>query len=307
MKRQLASLLFLFVSTLSFAQANSIPVPIVWPFSVGSNQVNFIRVIIEDANKKQNKYNFYVEFKPGAGGTIAAQYVENHKNIALLSSSSSFFVRSFYYPNESHKVENFKPVLIECTGQPMAVVSKNFSSINELKNQKRLTIGANFGSLTEAVVRQLQQVLPGVEIDIIPFPGTVQATQEVLAGRLDLNVDTPGESLQWLEVNKINMIGSSGTVENKYFKTFNSQGIKGFSGLTNNYMMVASSKTDPEIVKELHEILRASAQTTAVRLREYYARDYCVEADLNFKQTNDIFNKWSNYWPEKLNSLSKGK
>jgi tripartite-type tricarboxylate transporter receptor subunit TctC len=305
MNKQLASLIFLFFST--FAQATPIQVPIVWPFSVGSNQVNFIRAIIDDANKKQDKYVFYVEFKPGAGGTIAARYVENYKGLALLSSSSSFFVRSFYYPNESHKVENFKPVLIECTGQPMAVVSKTFSSIDELKNQKRLTVGANFGSLTEAVVRQLQQALPGVEIDIVPFPGTVQGTQEVLAGRLDLNIDTPGESLQWLELGRLNMIGSTGTVENKHFKTFNSQGIRGFSGLTNNYMMVAGSKTDSATVRELHEILRASAQAASVRLREFYARDYCVEADLNFKQTNDLFNKWSAYWPEKLNSLSKGK
>jgi tripartite-type tricarboxylate transporter receptor subunit TctC len=305
MKRQLASLL-LFFSALAHASPTQ-QVPIVWPFSVGSNQVNFIRTIIDDANKKQNKYNFYVEFKPGAGGTVAAQYVENYKSIALLSISSSFFVRPYYYPAESHKVENFKPVLIECTGQPLAIISKKFTSIDELKNQKRLTIGANHGSLTEALVRQLQQLLPNTELDLIPYSGTVAATQEVLADRLDLNVDTPGESLQWLELGRINMIGASGTVENKHFKTFNSQGIRGFAGLTNNYMMVASSKTDPATVKELHDILRASAQTTAVRLREYYARDYCVEADLNFKQTNDIFNKWSTYWPEKLNSLSKGK
>ena len=304
MIKHLASLL-LFFSTL--AQAAPQPVPIVWPFSIGSNQVNFIRTIIDDANKKQNKYSFYIEFKPGAGGTVAAQYVDKHKSLALLSISSSFFVRPFYYPTESHKVENFKPVLIECTGQPLAIVSKKFNTIDELKNQKRLTIGANHGSLTEALVRELQQILPNTELDLIPYPGTVQATQDVLADRLDLNVDTPGESLQWLEIGRINMIGASGTVENKHFKKFNSQGIKGFSGLTNNYMMLASSKTDEATVKELHEILRSSAQATAIRLREHYARDYCVEADLNFKQTNDIFNKWSTYWPEKLNSLSKAK
>jgi tripartite-type tricarboxylate transporter receptor subunit TctC len=304
MKAKLASLL-LFFSALAHASPQQ--VPIVWPFSVGSNQVNFIRTIIDDANKKQKKYNFYVEFKPGAGGTVAAQYVDNYKSIALLSISSSFFVRPHYYPTESHRVESFKPVLIECTGQPLAIISKKFTSIDELKNQKRLTIGANHGSLTEALVRQLQQVLPDTELTLVPYSGTVAATQEVLADRLDLNVDTPGESLQWLELGRINMIGASGTVENKHFKTFNSQGIKEFAGLTNNYMMVASSKTDPATVRELHEILRSSAQTTAVRLREYYARDYCVEADLNFKQTNDIFNKWSKYWPEKLNSLSKGK
>jgi len=304
-KKLLATLTFLISSTLSHAAPMS--VPIVWPFSIGSNQVNFIRTIIDDANKKQNKYNFYVEFKPGAGGTIAAQYVENHKGIALLSSSSSFFVRAFYYPGESHRVENFKPVLIKCTGQPLAVVSKNFSTVEELKSQRRLTIGANFGSLTEAVVRQFQQTLPGVEIDLIPFPGTVQGTQEVLAGRLDLNVDTPGESLKWLEIDRINTIGASGRVENKHFKTFNSQGIQGFGELVNNYMMVTNSRVDPATVRELHEILRASAQTTAARLKEFYAKDYCIAADMDFKQTNDTFNRWSAYWPEKLGSLAKSK
>jgi len=304
-KQLLATLTFLVSSTL--LSAAPLSVPIVWPFSIGSNQVNFIRTIIDDANKKQNKYNFYVEFKPGAGGTIAAQYVENHKGIALLSSSSSFFVRAFYYPGESHRVENFKPVLIECTGQPLAVVSKNFSTVEELKSQRRLTIGANFGSLTEAVVRQLQQTLPGVEIDLIPFPGTIQGTQEVLAGRLDLNVDTPGEALQWLEADKLNTIGASGQVENKHFKTFKSQGIQGFGELVNNYMMVTNSRVDPATVRELHEILRASAQTTAARLKEFYAKDYCIAVDMDFKQTNDVFNRWSAYWPEKLGRLAKSK
>ena len=77
MKKLVFGLIFLVFSTVTFSAPKQ--VPIVWPFSIGSNQVNFIRTIIDDANKKQDKYNFYVEFKPGAGGTVAAQYVENHK------------------------------------------------------------------------------------------------------------------------------------------------------------------------------------------------------------------------------------
>jgi hypothetical protein len=124
---------------------------------------------------------------------------------------------------------------------------------------------------------------------------------------LDLNVDTPGESLQWLEADKLNTIGASGRVENKHFKTFNSQGIQGFGELTNNYMMVTGARTDPATVKELHEILKASAQATSARLKEFYAKDYCIAADMDFKQTNDTFNKWSAYWPEKLGQLAKKK
>ena len=76
-------------------------VPLVWPFAPGSNQANFARAIVEEANKQQTKYVFHFENKPGAGGSIAANYVANYNGIALLTSSSSFFVRPVYYPNES--------------------------------------------------------------------------------------------------------------------------------------------------------------------------------------------------------------
>ena len=107
--------------------------------------MNFIRSIIDEANKQQTKYNFVVEFKSGAGGTVAAQHVLNANQLTLLSSSSSFFVRPIYYPNESHKPEDFRPIYIECTGQPLAVLSAKYKTLTELKKQKRLTIGIGAG------------------------------------------------------------------------------------------------------------------------------------------------------------------
>jgi tripartite-type tricarboxylate transporter receptor subunit TctC len=299
MKAKLASLL-LFFSALAHASPQQIP--IVWPFSVGSNQVNFIRTIIDDANRKQNKYNFYVEFKPGAGGTVAAQYVDNYKSVALLSISSSFFVRPHYYPTESHKVENFKPVLIECTGQPLAIISKKFTSIDELKNQKRLTIGANHGSLTEALVRQLQQVLPDTELTLVPYSGTVAGTQEVLADRLDLNVELPAEAMQHVEAGKLNVIGISGTKDHKNMRSFNSQGFKGSAGVIGTYAMYVRKDVDPNVVKELHEIFTKASTTAGSRLQDLYNRDFCPAANLSLKETNETFDRWVKYWPEKLSN-----
>lgn len=292
----------LFVSTL--ANANTTTVPIIWPFSIGSNQATFVRLIIAEANKQQNKYNFILDNKPGAGGYLAARYVQDHKGLAILSSSSSFFTRPIFYPNESHRAEDFKPAYIECTGQPYLILSSKYKTLDELRKQERVTIGANFGSITEAMARELQLALPNTKVDIVPYSsGTLGPTQEVLAGRLDLNVDLPAEAMQYIESGKLNVIGASGTVDSKYIKTFNSQGFKGFSGLTSSYSMYVKDDTDPKVIKELHDIFTKAASAAGGRLQNAYDRDLCPGANFTLKESNDIFNKWIKYWPEKLSNL----
>lgn len=279
-------------------------VPIVWPFAVGAQQANYIRAIVEEANKQQDKYNFIFENKPGAGGTVAARYVNGYQSLAILSSSSSFFVRPQFYPNESYRNEDFKPVLIECLAQPYAIVSGKYSSVEELRKQKSLTIGLIQGSLTEAMGRQLQSMLPNTELVFVGYQGTHQPTLEMLAGNLDLNVDLPAYATQWIEDGKLKLIGASGTKDYKNFKTFHSQGVKGFEGLVSNYQMVVRADTDPAVAEELHAILRKAANASP-GLPRLYADDYCSQADMNFKQTNDIYARWLKYWPEKLQSLKK--
>jgi len=281
------------LSLASYAQQS---VPLVWPFAPGSNQSNFARAIVEEANKQQTKYVFHFENKPGAGGSIAANYVLNYNGIALLTSSSSFFVRPVYYPNESHKVSDFTPVIIQCTGQPYVVVSAKYKNINELKAQSKLTIGATLGSLTEALGREVKNNLPAsTDMAFIGYSNTLQPTQEMIGGVLDLNVDLPASTVQWIETGKINVIGTSGTRDYPSYKTFHSQGVKGFEDLVSNYQIVASAKTDPAVVQELHAILR-KASKDSTRLAELYKNDFCAQSDVDLKTANTMYDRWSKNW-----------
>ena len=298
--KKIVLLFLLVVSATCYAGTT---VPVIWPFAIGSNQANFARLIITEANKQQDKYNFILDNKPGAGGYIAARYVQDYKGLAIISTSSSFFTRPIFYPNESHRVEDFKPVYIECIGQPYLILSSKYKTLDELRKQERLTIGAIFGSITEAMARELQAILPKTQIDIVPFGGTLGPTQEVLAGRLDLNVDLPAEVMQYIETDKLNVIGSSGTVDHKNIKTFNSQGFKGFSGLTASYAMYVKNDVDPAVTKELHEIFTKAAAAAGSKLQDGYNRDFCPGSNLTLKESNDVFNKWVKYWPEKLSNL----
>lgn len=281
------------LSLASYAQQS---VPLVWPFAPGSNQSNFARAIVEEANKQQTKYVFHFENKPGAGGSIAANYVLNYNGIALLTSSSSFFVRPVYYPNESHKVSDFTPVIIQCTGQPYVVVSAKYKNINELKSQSKLTIGATLGSLTEALGREVKNNLPtSTDMAFIGYSNTLQPTQEMIGGVLDLNVDLPASTVQWIETGKINVIGTSGTRDYPNYKTFHSQGVKGFEDLVSNYQIVASAKTDPAVIQELHAILR-KASKDSTKLAELYKNDFCAQSDVDLKTANAMYDRWSKNW-----------
>jgi tripartite-type tricarboxylate transporter receptor subunit TctC len=293
MKKLLLGIGAFVLAVSSYAQQS---VPLVWPFAPGSNQSNFARAIIEEANKQQTKYLFHFENKPGAGGSIAANYVLNYNGIALLTSSSSFFVRPVYYPNESHKTSDFTPVIIQCTGQPYVVVSAKYKTIAELKTQPKLTIGATLGSLTEALGREVKNNLPGsTDMAFIGYNNTLQPTQEMIGGVLDLNVDLPASTVQWVETGKISVIGTSGTRDYPGYKTFGSQGIRGFEDLVSNYQIVASAKTDPAVVQELHTILRKAARDSE-RLAMLYKNDFCTQADVDLKTANTMYDRWSKNW-----------
>lgn len=292
MKKLLLSVGAFVLAASAYAQTS---VPLVWPFAPGSNQANFARAIVEEANKQQTKYLFHFENKPGAGGSIAANYVANYNGIALLTSSSSFFVRPVYYPNESHKVSDFTPVIIQCTGQPFVVVSAKYKNISELKSQSKLSIGATIGSLTEALGREVKNNLPNTDMAFIGYSNTLQPTQEMIGGILDLNVDLPTGVIQWVENGKINVIGASGTTEHPSLRTFHSQGIKGFENLISNYQIVASAKTDPAIVQELHTILRKASKDSE-KLPTLYKNDYCAQADVDLKTANTMYDRWSKNW-----------
>jgi len=278
-------------------------VPIVWPAATGSAPANYIRVIIDQANKDQTKYTFVYDNKVGAGGTIAAKHVLSYNGISILSYSSSYFIRPVFYPTD-YNIADFKPVLIECTGQPFSIVSTKYKSLEDLRKEKDITIGVLYGSLTEAVARELQTLLPDTHLTLVGYNGTTSGLQEVLAGRLDLNVSLPNDIEQFEKIGKISVIGASGTRQYPGLQTWYSQGIKGFTGLVGNYQMVVPITVKESVRKELHEILRKAART-APDLQKLYDADRCSRADVDLKDTDILYTQWSKYWPEKLNSLKQ--
>jgi tripartite-type tricarboxylate transporter receptor subunit TctC len=258
-------------------------------------QATYSRLAIESANANQNDYVFYLDNKPGAGGAIAVKHVINANKITLISHSSSFFLRPIFFPNESYDIENLKPVLIQSTNQPLAVISNKYDNLVDLKKQPRLTIGMQNGGITQAVAEQLAKLLPDTELVFVPFNGTFDATQSALGGHTDLSVDGLRDIKQWIALGKIKVIGLTGTRNIGNLKSFSSQGIIGFEKISQNYIIYTSAKTSDDEVTKLHDILNIANKNP--KLLKFYQEDFSEPADFDMDKTKQFFQSLKKFWP----------
>jgi tripartite-type tricarboxylate transporter receptor subunit TctC len=296
-------LLVILLASLTFTVNAQTVVPIYWPFGIASAQANHIRSVIEQANKDQKKYNFILEHKPGAGGSIAVKAVASHNGIVLTSHTSSFFISPMVQPDNGYNFKDFTPVLIQCVNQPTFITSSKYKSFEEIQKQKFLSVGVA-GSFTELQGKQLQKSLPNTEVTIVRFLGTPEARFQVLAKNIDLGVDFPLGAIPLIEANKLNVIGSSGNIIfDKKYPVFSKFGISGFENLVMGSMILTSSNVKTEIITELHNILNYASR--APELNEAYEKDFCKKSDLSLQQSNELYKKWSETWPVKVTELLK--
>jgi tripartite-type tricarboxylate transporter receptor subunit TctC len=271
-------------------------VSIVWPFAAGSTQANYIRAIAEDANLRQNKYTFVFDHRPGAGGSVAMKYVLNSQKLTVVSNGTSLFLRPIFFPGESYDVEKFSPVLVQSTGQPLALASKKYYSVADLKKQKIVSIGMINGSITELIARTLAKQLPGIELIYVPYQGTPDIIRDVIAGNIDVGIDFAADLQTWLDDKKINVLGITGQKSRIGFPTLSSQGYKDFENIVNNQFFLMPALVDESVRQELHEILRVANRSQKVI--DLYQKDFATPSDFDFKQSNQLFVLFSNYWPK---------
>jgi tripartite-type tricarboxylate transporter receptor subunit TctC len=268
-------------------------VPIVWPFSPGSNQANAIRKVIENANASQSKYVFVFENKPGAGGSIAVNHVIQSSTPALLATTTSFFVRPRYYPNQSHDVNAIQPVVIMATNGPLVLMSTKMTSVEELKKKSSIRIGIIQGSITESLARTLQKNLNN-DVVLVPYQGTINATSDMIGGHIDASIEFIKDALPFVEANRANIVGITGNSAVDKHKTFESQGIKDTTEIVNNYYIAASVKMSESLVKELYEILSIATQQQNVV--DFWKSDSAISTKRSYRETVEFWNNTKNYW-----------
>jgi tripartite-type tricarboxylate transporter receptor subunit TctC len=233
-------------------------VNVVWAFSPYGGSATLIRQMIENANTQQNKYRFIFDNRPGAGGYIAASAVTISRDLAVLVSTTSFYVRPNLF-KESHDPQTFSLLQELCGRQPLAMYSKKYAQVSDIVGRE-VSVGMNNGSITQLVERTVQANTKTSFIEIA-YKGTPEATTDMLGGHVDTSVDFLGPMTlaRFSEQDHVHVLGITGEKDFPGFKTFKSQNVKGLDQLVHAHYIFVKSNVGEDVKKELAGIF-----TTAI-------------------------------------------
>lgn len=266
-------------------------ISIIWPFGMGDTQAQYSRSLVEELNRTQKKYTFILENRPGAGATIGAKYVVTTPN-TILSASTAFFVRPNFYPEDSHRVADFRPLLTQCAA-PMLLVSKKYRTWNEIDPNQKISIGiSGLGATSHLLAMQIVKRYHNAVV--VPYKGTREASIDVIGGNIDMSVAFLGEVEGFLDKGQLNALGISGQKTTRSIATLESQGFAGVGAVVNMHSLQVP-RTMPEAqYQELRSLALQAARTDAVQ--RAYAVDYCDSSNLNTSATQLWFDSQIVLW-----------
>jgi tripartite-type tricarboxylate transporter receptor subunit TctC len=281
MKKLLVSLATILISTVSVAQQQ---VPGVWAFNIANVQGSYYRALLEQANQDQTKYQFVPEHKPGAGGSIAAGYVNNSERIALLGTATAFFVRPYLYDNAGYTFDQFKPVYL-IANSPVALTTKS-KDLKTILAQDKISIGtAGPGSGTHLYALKFKAHHPNKEIIVVPYKSSTEALQDVLGGHVDLAYEFLGDA----EAKGVKILGTTGTKKIKNYPMLKDMGYADNSEFVGIYHILVKKDVPDEVVRELRAIFNEAERST--RFQELYRSDYSFKPAL---KTDRDYTDWYN-------------
>ena len=251
--KKILILLAMMLTSMVYAQKT---VHVVWPFAIGSPQANMVRTIIDSANSQQDKYQFVFLHKPGAGGAVAAYTVAESKDLSLLASTSSFYIRPLLY-KDSHNVDDFNMITLVCSAQPLSIFSKKINRLSDVQGRE-VALGVIPGSITTLVTRTIKRENADIKVLEVPYKGTPEATTDMLGGHIDGSVDFIGTSVTSRFGTDIKVLGITGKRQINGYPTFQSLKIYGLENVTNDYFYFVNKSVDVATRQELNRILTNS-------------------------------------------------
>jgi tripartite-type tricarboxylate transporter receptor subunit TctC len=274
-------------------------ITLLYAFSPADTTGNYSRVLAMELNKAQNKYNFIMDGKPGAGGTLAVNEVSMAKaGTHILHHSTAFFVRPNIFPKESWNVADYKEQWLYCAA-PMVISSVKYKTWAEVAAAKDVSIGiSGLGVTTHLMAVQLKKKYPN--LNIIPFKSTTDAMMSILSGNTDLAIGFAGEVTKW--EGKMTALGITGQRSYPNFPTLVSQGHDAvFGGMVVGQHLAVPQSFPESKRKEIYELILKVA-TNNPALTERFAEDLCQPRVLGYDRLDGWFNDQTAYWK----NLSQG-
>jgi len=258
---------------------------------------------VSEANKIQDQYTFLFDTKPGAGGTVAANYTTNNPANTLWINSSAGFIRPNLFPSDSHSMADFRSILPMCVS-PFVISSAKYKNWKEVPKDANLSIGmSGLGTTTHLVSLQIAKNYPN--LNIVPFKSTSEALLGVLSGTVDFSVGFHGDSEQYTvpgSAKQVYWLGQTGRNSIKGTELLANQGFnKDLLDMSTPQQVFASRKLSDERFASMRKILVEASRAQSVR--DANAADNCLP---NNQMPDTQLDAWFNGQVSQWRRLTQG-
>jgi tripartite-type tricarboxylate transporter receptor subunit TctC len=279
MKRLLA-LVLLAVATLAFAQAYPTkPVKMIIPYPPGGGNDTLGRLFAAKLSDRLGQ-PVVVENRPGAGtmiGTEAAARSPADGYTILLSSIATHALSPNLYAKVPYDpVKDFAPVTLLGIAPTVLVVRNDLPAkdLAEFVAAARAKPGgftyASGGNGTPPHINgEVFKAVAGVDLLHVPFKGGGPALVDLIAGRVDVMLDTAASAMPHVRSGKLRALAISGPKRSAEYPDLPTFAEAGLPRYDSNawYSVHAPAGTPPEVVRRLNAELVASLKEPDVQAR----------------------------------------
>jgi tripartite-type tricarboxylate transporter receptor subunit TctC len=214
-------LTFIFSSNVLAWQPTT-PVRAIIGYGPGSGNDLVFRKLSDIVSQQNPNVQFIIEYKPGADGTIAMNYLLDQPNngtvVAVPSFSSIFVANDIWQQNKKFNFDSFVNVL-GLGKSPLALVAHLSSGVNTPKefinliqhtsNTVNVAVGSGAHHLSFEYV-MIKTNASRQRVQAINYKGPVDAVTSVASGQLEFGIVPMAVAQPLVENNKIKIIGITG-------------------------------------------------------------------------------------------------
>ena len=260
----------LFVPPAPGQQFPTKPVTLVVPYAAGGNVDISARVLqagIGDALGQP----ILVENRPGAGGTIAGDYVARSAldgHTLFVGSNGPILLGPMTMPKPPYQWDTaFAPVGSLAVATNMLLVRSTLpvTSVAELvdfgrKNSGKLTLATSSGASINHFLAELLKLKTGISWTEVHYRGNAPAINDLVAGHVDVGFQQLTDSLQFIEAGKLRalaVLGPKRAAAVPDVPTIVEAGFPDVQGVTFNGVFAPKATPQPTI-ERLSAVIRAA-------------------------------------------------
>jgi tripartite-type tricarboxylate transporter receptor subunit TctC len=255
------------------------PVRIIVGFGAGAAADTPARLLGQKFGQALGQH-FVVENRPGAGSSIAAEYVARAQpdGQVLFMATSANTINATIAKLSFDIVKDFAAIALVCSTPNMLVAHpslgvNNLQELIALAKAKpgEIAFGSSGTATTTHLAGELINVMAGVKLLHVPYPGSAQALSDVLTGRIPLLFAPASAVIQHVEKGQLKAIAVTQLKRASIapdVPTMAEAGLPGYDiGLW--FGLLAPTGTPREIIDKLaritNEALKSDEVATALR------------------------------------------